>query len=92
MGTPFDLIWIAVPLDVVLQGVALARPRNRVVAVLPLAVVVPGAAHAAVLRAQESHLWPLALLFVAPAAVLYLAALLLTPTITPDPPTRAHQP
>ncbi len=78
MGLPYDLIWLAVPLYVVLQAVALARPGDRTpAALLPLTVMVPLFAYAGVAFARESNLWPLPLLFASPVAVLYLAAVLL---------------
>lgn len=77
MGMPYDLVWLAVPLYVVLQAVALVRPGSRAAAVVPLAVMVPVFAYTGLALAQGSNLWPLMLLFASPVAVLYLAVVLL---------------
>jgi hypothetical protein len=77
MGLPYDLIWLAVPLYVVLQAVALARPESRLAAAVPLAVMVPLFAYTGVALARGSNLWPLPLLLASPAAALLLAAVLL---------------
>lgn len=77
MGMPYDLIWLAVPLYVVLQGVALARPESRMAAAVPLLVMVPLFAYSAVGLTRGSNLWPLPLLFASPPAALLLAAILL---------------
>lgn len=77
MGLPYDLIWLAVPLYVALQAVALARPECRAAAAVPLAVMVPVLAWSAVALAQGSNLWPLPLLLASPPAALLLAAVLL---------------
>jgi hypothetical protein len=77
MGLPYDLIWLAVPLYVVLQAVALARPESRLAATVPLAVMVPLFAYTGVALARGSNLWPLPLLFASPAAALLLATVLL---------------
>lgn len=77
MGMPYDLIWLAVPLYLVLQAVALMRPGSRAAAVVPLAVMAAVFAYTGVALAQESNLWPLTLLFVSPVAVLYLAGVFL---------------
>jgi len=74
---PYDLIWLAVPLYVVLQAVALARPGGRLAAAVPLAVMVPVFAFTGVSLALQSNLWPLLLLMASPVAVLYLAVVLL---------------
>jgi hypothetical protein len=77
MGLPYDLIWLAVPLYVALQAVALARPESRMAAAVPLAVMVPLFAFSAVALTRGSNLWPLPLLFATPPAALLLAAVLL---------------
>jgi hypothetical protein len=79
MGMPYDLIWLAVPLYVILQVAVPAWSAGgvRVAAALPLVVMVPVFGFTAVAFAQESNLWPLLLLFTSPAAVLYLAVVAL---------------
>ena len=78
MGMPYDLIWLAVPLYVVLQVVALKRPGSRVAGAVPLAVMVPVFVATVVGIVQQSNLWPLLLLMASPVAVLYLTVVLLT--------------
>ena len=77
MGMPYDLMWLSVPLYVVLQAVALARPESRTAAAVPLVVMVPLFAYTGVALARGSNLWPLPLLFASPPAALLLAAVLL---------------
>lgn len=77
MGLPYDLIWLAVPLYVLLQAVALVRPESRMAAAVPLVVMAPLFAYSAVALTRGSNLWPLPLLFAAPPAALLLATVLL---------------
>jgi hypothetical protein len=71
-----DLLWLSVPAYVIAQAVALLRTSGpwRVAAALPLAVMLPVFAHAAVAFAQQSNLWPLGMLLASPVALLYAAA------------------
>jgi hypothetical protein len=76
---PLDLIWLTIPAYVVVQIVALMRSSggSRVAAVLPLFVMVPVFAHAAVGLVQASNLWPLLMLFASPVALLYVSVVAL---------------
>jgi len=81
MGTPLDLLWLAMPAYVVLPVVAMMRTSGgtRMAAALPLFVMVPVFVHAAVGLVQESNLWPLLMLFVSPAALFYFTAVAFLP-------------
>ena len=74
MGMPLDLIWLTIPAYVVVQVIALMRSStgSRMVAALPLFVMVPVFIHAVVGLVQESNLWPLLMLFTTPLALLYV--------------------
>lgn len=80
MGMPLDLLWLTVPAYVVVQVVALFRSAgsSRLVAALPLFVMLPIFVLTVVSLVQESNLWPLVLLFASPVALVYVtvAALL----------------
>jgi hypothetical protein len=75
MGMPLDLLWLTVPAYVILQALVLAWSSgwHRVVAGLPLVVMVPMFAITIVNLARESNLWPLLLLFTSPLALVYVA-------------------
>ncbi len=81
MGMPLDLIWLTIPAYVVVQVIALMRSStgSRMVAALPLFVMVPVFIHAVVGLVQESNLWPLLMVFVSPIALLYVVMVALLP-------------
>ena len=81
MGMPLDLLWLTVPAYVVLQIVALMRSSggSRVVAVLPLFVMVPVFALTAIAFSQESNLWPIWILIACPIATMYVAVIAFLP-------------
>lgn len=74
---PFDLVWLAVPAYLVVQVVAITRTAGgmRLAAALPLVVMLPLFVYTAVAFAQESNLWPLGLLFLSPAALVYVTVI-----------------
>ena len=83
MGMPYDLIWLAVPANFVMQLLALARTSGggRIAAGAPLLVMIPIFVVTAVNFANQSNLWPLPLLFASPIALLYVTvAVLAAPT------------
>ena len=81
MGMPLDLIWLTIPAYVVVQVIALMRSStgSRMVAALPLFVMVPVFIHAVVGLVQESNLWPLLMIFLSPIALLYVVMVALLP-------------
>ena len=81
MGMPLDLIWLTIPAYVVVQVIALMRSStgSRMVAALPLFVMVPVFIHAVVGLVQESNLWPLLMIFLSPIALLYVVVVALLP-------------
>lgn len=70
-------VMLGVPAYFIAQPMALARWRGgwRKAALAPLLLTAPAAAYSVVALAQESNLWPLALIFAAAIGSLYLAAL-----------------
>ena len=73
--TWLDLLWLAVPLYVVIQAVAVWRATGtaRLIAGAPLIVMVPVFALTIAGLVRNSNLWPLLLLFSSPLALLYVA-------------------
>jgi hypothetical protein len=71
-----DLLWLCVVAYVVAQVIVLLRTSgpSRVVAAVPLLVMVPIFVLTAVAYAQDSNLWPLWLLLANPVALLYVVA------------------
>jgi heme A synthase len=90
MGLPLDLLWLTIPAYVVMQVVAMMRSSggSRMAATLPLFVMVPVFVHAAVGLVQESNLWPLLMLFVSPAALLYVTVVAFLPRRSRTPEAR----
>lgn len=73
-----DLIFWALPVYALLQSWALWRMAGwwRLAAAAPLIIALPLAGHAIFALSAGSNLWPLLLIFFAPAGALYLLALL----------------
>jgi hypothetical protein len=69
-----DLLWLCVAAYVVAQVVVLVRPSgpSRVVAAVPMVVMVPIFLLTIVAYTQGSNLWPLWLLLASPVALLYV--------------------
>jgi len=80
MGMPLDLIWLAVPAYVILQAIFLARSSegSRAAVAVPLFFMVPVFAYTAFGIATGSNLWPLALLFSSPLALLWVIVAAMT--------------
>jgi hypothetical protein len=72
-------VMLAVPAYIVLQPIALAQLRGgwRIASLVPLLLAVPAALWSLLALAQDSNLWPLTFIFVAPIGSGYLAVLLL---------------
>lgn len=79
MGMPLDLIWLVIPAYVVLQIIVLVRSSrsSRMTAAVPLFIMVPVFIHATAGLTQESHLWPLPMLFTSPIALVYVVVIVL---------------
>lgn len=75
MGMPLDLLWLAVPGYIILQIFVLMRTSGsaRVGAGAPLFLMVPVYMFTLFGIVNASNLWPLALLFASPVALLYVA-------------------
>jgi hypothetical protein len=77
--TIVSAVFLSVPAYFVLQillGLAWSG-RWRLAALAPVLLMLPAIGHAALALAAGSNIWPIVVIFTAPLAVLYLAALLL---------------
>jgi hypothetical protein len=71
-----ELLWLSAAAYLILQIVVILRSSgpSRWIAALPLLVMIPVFVWTIVGFVQESNLWPLALLFASPVALLYVVA------------------